>query len=59
MRTPHNRDDKIEGKQIGEDHREIEKTSAAILLAILKRILDSLVQFQETFCAMERKKERR
>ena len=42
MRTPHNRDDKIEGKQIGEDHREIEKTSAAILLAILKRILDSL-----------------
>ena len=24
MRTPHNRDDKIEGKQIGEDHREIE-----------------------------------
>ena len=36
------RDEKIEGKQIGEDHRETERTSALILFALIKKILDTL-----------------
>ena len=36
------RDEKIEGKQIGEDHRETERTSALILFAVIKKILDTL-----------------
>ena len=36
------RDEKIEGKQIGEDHRETERTSALILFALIKKILDPL-----------------
>ena len=36
------RDEKIEGKQIGEDHRETERTSALLLFALIKKILDTL-----------------